>query len=680
MRPAVIIPALDAADTVGAVVSGLRGELGAEIPIFVVDDGSRDGTARAAEAAGARVLSHSKNFGKGAAIRTGLRAAREAGCDVAITVDADGQHPAKEAARLLFECDDAGALVLGRRDLARSGAPRGNLVGNHVANFFVSVFTWRRFRDTQCGLRRYPIERALAVRTRDQRFGFEAEIIFAALRAGVPVVEVPVTAVYPPRHRHTTRYRAFEDTVHIVLRITWTILYPVRWLLAAAVVIALVHPAIVLTTRMLPPEVLVPNDAATLEPTDPDLRRVGRDYARHRGKIWEVALSGSPEQIGGHQVALLRDEMLANEAELWSTFETVVPSAWARFLIFDIARLRFRNMERLMSDGRRREIAAAALAFTPDPWAGKIPSYQRMVYLHSLYDVSLSFEHSPLIGCTSFALTGDAAAGGHTLLARTFDFEAGRIFDERKAVFLMHENGKMAYASVSWPGLIGAVTGMNEAGLALVVHGGRAREPRTSGEPLVHTMRDVLGQASTTDDAIEMLRRHEPMVSHIVMIADARGNVAVVERAPGETPSVRRGSGKTGLTNHFEGPWSDDPANVQVKRETSTLARRARLDELLSRLHPAAGVADAVAILRDRRGVGDVPLPTGDRRAIDAMIATHGVVIDTTSRVMWVSEGPHLLGRFIRFDIGRLLANDYDPKSEHDVVAIDPDPLLSTAR
>jgi hypothetical protein len=683
MRAAVVIPALDAADTVGAVVKGLREEIGAGVSIFVVDDGSRDGTGPAAERAGATVLRHPKNLGKGAAIRTGLRAAREAGCDVAVTVDADGQHPAGEAARLLDGCDDEGALVLGMRDLGRSGAPLGNLVGNHVANFFVSVFTWRRFRDTQCGLRRYPIERTLSVRTRDQRFGFEAEIIFAALRAGVPVVEVPVSAVYPPRGRHTTRYRTVADTVHIVFRITWTILYPVRWLLALSAtfaLLALVHPIIVLATRIPPPDVAVPRDTASIDSSDPDLRRVGADYARHRGKIWEVALSGSPEQIGEHQVALLRDEMLANEAELWSTFESVVPSALARFLIFDIARLRFRNIDHLISNGRRREIAATALAFTPDPWAARIPSYQRMIYLHSLYDLSLSFEHSPLIGCSSFALTGDAAEAGHTILARTFDFEAGRIFDDHKAVFLMRESGRIPYASVSWPGLVGAVTGMNEAGLALVVHGGRAREPRSAGEPLVHTMRDVLGQARSTDEAVEMMRQRDPMVSHIVMLADASGSVAVVERAPGEAPYVRRGTGKVDLTNHFEGPWKDDPANLQVKRETSTLARRARLDELLSRLHRGATVEDAIAVLRDKRGVGDSPLPSGDRRAIDALIATHGVVIDTTARTMWVSEGPHLLGRFIRFDVGRLLAKDYDPEVEREIVATGADPLLSTMR
>jgi hypothetical protein len=672
MRPAVVIPAFNAADTVGDVIAGLRREIDDGVPLFVVDDGSTDDTARAAESAGARLVRHEKNRGKGAAIRTGLRAALEAGCDVALTVDADGQHPPEHAARLLDPSYDAAALVLGTRDLDNSGAPRGNLIGNHTSNFFVSVFTGRRFRDTQCGLRRYPIEKTLAVRTVDQRFGFEAEIIFALIRAGAPVVEAPVVVIYPPRSKHTTHYRAFKDTVHIVHRITVTILHPVRWPLALVTLLLVlwgVHASIVYGTRMTPPVVDVPPALAQADAADPDLMRVGRDYAHHRGKIWEVALSGSPEEIGAHQVTLLRPEMVANEGALWSQLDALVPSRVARFLVFDVARVRFRNVDRFISDRHRREIAAAAAAFAPDPYGNRIPSYQRMVYLHSLYDVSLSFEHSPLIGCTSFALTGDAAGSRHGILARTFDFEAGDIFDSNKAVFLVHETGMLGYASVAWPGLVGAVTGMNEAGLALVVHGGRAREAQGSGEPLVHTMRDVLGSARSTDDAVRMLATREPMVSHIVLLVDAAGHVAVVERAPGEPQNVRRGSTKLALTNHFEGPWANDPANVKVKAETSTLARRARADELLARLPAGASVEDAIALLRDKRGTGDVVLPAGDRRAIDARIATHGVVMDATARVIWVSEGPHLAGRFVRFDVGKLLAPDYEPRGDHEVIA-----------
>jgi isopenicillin-N N-acyltransferase-like protein len=679
MRSAFVVPAFDAAATVASVVSGLRREAGPDVPIFVVNDGSRDATAREAESAGAIVVSHSVNRGKGAAIRTGLLAAKDAGCDVAVTVDADDQHPPAEAKRLLDAAVPADAIVLGTRDLRRAGAPLGSRVGNSASNFFVSLFTGRRFRDTQCGLRRYPVGATLSIRTRDQRFGFEAEVIFAARRAKITLVEVPVSVIY--RRSRTTHYRAVWDTIRIIYRIVVTLIFPVRWVVASLFVVSLlylIHPGIVLATRMLPPRVSIPADALAIDPQDPDLRWAGTDYARHRGKIWEVRLSGSPERLGEHQVALLRGEMMASEGELWKQLQQLVPAAWARAVIFDMARIRFRAIDRGMSDAHRREIAATAMALVSDPWGGEIPSYQRMVYLHALYDVSLSFENSPLLGCTSFALTAGAAEQGHTILARNFDFEAGNVFDEHKAVFLVREPDKLGYASVAWPGLIGTVTGMNEAGVALVVHGGRARGPSSEGEPLVHTMRDVLSLARSTEEAIALLAARKPMVSHIVMIADGAGHTAVVERAPGEPLFVRRGTDKLALTNHFEGPLAADPANQRVRKETTTVARRERLDELLSKLPAGAGVEGALAILRDKKGPAGAPLPAGDRRAIDASIATHGVVMDATARVMWVSEGPHLSGRFVRFDVGKLLLPGYDPRLDRDVAATSADAAVES--
>ena len=140
MRPAILVPAFDAKDTIGPVVAGLRCELGDDVPIIVIDDGSSDGTSDVAERAGATVVRHDENRGKGAAIRTGLVAARNAGCNVAVTVDADGQHPPDQAERLLSATADETAIVLGTRDLATSGAPWGNVIGNRASNFFVSIF------------------------------------------------------------------------------------------------------------------------------------------------------------------------------------------------------------------------------------------------------------------------------------------------------------------------------------------------------------------------------------------------------------------------------------------------------------------------------------------------------------------------------------------------------------
>jgi hypothetical protein len=451
--------------------------------------------------------------------------------------------------------------------------------------------------------------------------------------------------------------------------------------LALLVVVPTVaHGAVGAATRIPPPPIAAAAGEPATAPGDPDLRVLGPAYARHRGKILEVRLAGTPEEIGHQHGRLLYPEMNENEGTLYGQLEHYVPFPPARWLIADISRVQFRSVDQGMPEERRREIASQAVAFSPDPYAGFLPTYHRFVFLQALYDIALSFEHSPLLGCTSFALTGEASAGGHVLLARNFDFEAGPIFDEKKAVFLMREEGRIPYASVSWPGLVGAVTAMNAEGVALVVHGGRARQPVPVGEPIMHTMRDVLGQAHTTAEALAILDGKPPMVSHMVMLADPSGDVAIAERAPGERMFVRRGRGKVPLTNHFEGPLADDPANRRVEAVTSTRARRLRLDELLAALPPGAGVEAAVGVLRDRRGVGSVELPLGHRQALDALIATHSVVMDTTARVMWVSEGPHLVGRYLRFDVGKLLAPGFTPAPGDVVEALPADPILTDGR
>jgi isopenicillin-N N-acyltransferase like protein len=414
--------------------------------------------------------------------------------------------------------------------------------------------------------------------------------------------------------------------------------------------------------RLVPPHVTLPSGHVTRPRSG--LRVFGDSYVTRRGGILEVRLVGKPSTIGYEHSRLLYPEMVKNEGIVWRLFRKKVSSSAARLLLLDLAELRYRHVDRDMSLARRQEIAGGALGFQPDPYNQVFPTYQRFVYLNALYDISLSFEHSPLIGCTTFVLSGAAAKDAHTLLARNFDFDAADIFDTGKAVFLVREAGKIPFASVAWPGLVGVVSGMNASGVALVVHGARAGTPRAVGEPVEHALRRVLETAHTTDEAVRALAERPPMVSHIVIIADASGKSVAVERVPGQPNFVHALGDKAVVTNHFFGPAKTDPKNLWVRAHTSTLARYARGQELLNALDHPASVADAVALLRDRKGVGGTPLPLGDRKAIDALIATHSVVMDATARVLWVSEAPHGLGRFVAFDLKRLLDPNYDPASE----------------
>ncbi len=365
-----------------------------------------------------------------------------------------------------------------------------------------------------------------------------------------------------------------------------------------------------------------------------------------------VHLRGDAQEIGAQHAKLLRDRMIEDEKVLWDGFEHLVPVRPLRVLIFDIARLQYRDVDRNFPPARRLEVIAEAANFAPDPYADRMATYPRMAMLHALYDIALGFEHSPLLGCTAFGLGPDATANGHTLFARAFDFEAAEIFDRDKVVFIVHENGKIPFASVAWPGFVGVVTGMNAKGVTIAVHGGRAREPSTTGIPVAFSLRETLQSTNDTEEAVRLLASQEVMVSHIVFVADAQGRFAVVERAPGVAAHVRRSfldPSKASVTNHFEGPLANDPRDDAVRKTTTTLARRQRIDELLAALPPkSADVAKAVSMLRDHECAGEPSCPAGDRRAIDAFIATHGVVADLTERALWVSVGPHLSGKFVK--------------------------------
>ena len=213
MNPCVVIPAFRTADRVGDVV---RGALGHVSRAIVVDDGSGDGTSRAAAEAGATVVGHGRNRGKGAAIQTGLAHAAALGHDVAVTMDSDGQHDPADLSALLA-VPDPRALVLGVRDLGAAGAPRANRISNGISNFFLSWFAGQRLPDTQCGLRRYPVNETLALGLRGTGYELEAEVILRAKRAGLPIVSVPIHVLYPPSR--VTHFRIRRDVPRIIVRV-----------------------------------------------------------------------------------------------------------------------------------------------------------------------------------------------------------------------------------------------------------------------------------------------------------------------------------------------------------------------------------------------------------------------------------------------------------------------------
>ncbi|MGC4070743.1 MAG: glycosyltransferase family 2 protein [Polyangiaceae bacterium] len=224
-----VIPAFQAAGRVGAVVSTLvhfplSSTDDPTLTILVVDDGSTDGTAEEAQAAGAIVVRHERNRGKGAALQTGLLWAARHDFESIVTADADGQHPTAEIRRLVHLPIEHRAIVLGVRNLARDGAPSANQFSNGISNRFLSWFTGLNLRDTQCGLRRYPVGETLALGCKDTGYAFESEVLLRAARRGLGIEQLPIAVIYPPAEERLSHFHVFRDPCRIISRVVKTLI------------------------------------------------------------------------------------------------------------------------------------------------------------------------------------------------------------------------------------------------------------------------------------------------------------------------------------------------------------------------------------------------------------------------------------------------------------------------
>ena len=194
-RTAAVIPAYNEEKHIGNVVRRTRQKLD---DVLVVNDGSRDKTADRAREAGAKVIVHQKNRGKGETIKTGLRHWLERQIDFVIILDADGQHRPEEIERFVAAAlsADEPKLILGNRMNDVSSMPRVRQIVNRWMSQRISAVCGQEIPDTQCGFRMLHRQLIPELLGGAARFDYETEMLIVASRKGFRIGSVPISTVY----------------------------------------------------------------------------------------------------------------------------------------------------------------------------------------------------------------------------------------------------------------------------------------------------------------------------------------------------------------------------------------------------------------------------------------------------------------------------------------------------
>jgi glycosyltransferase involved in cell wall biosynthesis len=209
-----LVPAYNEARYIADVVKRTL----AHLPVIVIDDGSSDGTGAAAALAGAKVVAHKTNQGKGTALNTGFDYAVKRGVDAAITLDADGQHDPDEIPLFIaaFRAGE-GDIIIGKRTFGEM--PAKSQFGNRVGTWLLGKAMGQPVPDNQSGYRLLSRAVMEQVRPSSSRFEAEVEILLRAQMAGFRLAWVPIKTIYNDKKSH---FRPIHDSA-LFLKMTWRI-------------------------------------------------------------------------------------------------------------------------------------------------------------------------------------------------------------------------------------------------------------------------------------------------------------------------------------------------------------------------------------------------------------------------------------------------------------------------
>ena len=401
--------------------------------------------------------------------------------------------------------------------------------------------------------------------------------------------------------------------------------------------------------------------------------------------LWELYVAGDPLERGLANGVLTKELLYKQETAFISQVQELVPSRFRQWMLRRFLDRFNRELFNHVPRDYRAEIYGLSRSAS-DTFNFIAPPYKRLLYFHAAHDIGHALQDLALVGCTSFAAWGSHTADGKLLIGRNFDFYAGDAFSEQKMIAFIDPDKGYKHAMVTWPGMIGAVSGMNEKGLTVTINAGKSAIPLQAKTPISLLTREILQYAGNIDDAVYIARQREVFVSESIMVGSAADRKAVLIEVSPHKIGVYEVPNSTDVlvcANHFQSePYRSDRRNIRQVEESHSKYRFDRMTELIAAT-PKLTPLDAAAMLRNKEGLSGVDLGYGNEKAINQLLAHHAVIFQPEDRRMWVATSPYQLGEFVAYDLDevftRLAARDAEAPLAADSLNIPADPFVLSA-
>lgn len=379
---------------------------------------------------------------------------------------------------------------------------------------------------------------------------------------------------------------------------------------------------------------------------------------KNNQNLWELYVEGDPLERG-LVMGSLTDSLLKKQERIFFTkINDLVPSKTKQKLLRTFLKWYNRKLYLNVPEEYKTEIYGIS-QYSSHDFDNIAPSYLRNLYLHGAHDIGHALQDLALVGCSSFAAWGEKSEDGSLILGRNFDFYVSDDFAKDKIVAFINPKKGYPFMMVTWAGMIGAVSGMNLEGLTVTINAGKSKIPLIAKTPISIVTREILQYAKNIDEAIAIAKKRKVFVSESIMVGSANDKKAVLIEVSPNNFGVYAVANSNQLicSNHFQSDaLKNENRNQYQITNSHSQYRFDRIVELLDK-NKKINPEKAAEILRNKDGLNDLPLGYGNEKALNQLIAHHGIIFKPEQRLVWVSSNPNQMGEFVCYDLNKIFKN-----------------------